>query len=981
MRRLTYVWVCLMLTLSLSAQKQIQRDRLQAGPKVNDIAFGVAQDSKAILKIFNYDNNEIESGLGASSAHTLGGFMIVPKENLVDYVGETLEVLRYGIDNETIISSANLVIYENSFDETPVINQALTVSNIISGWNTTYLTESYKIPADKDLLIGLNITTNAGGYTLTFDTDPASEPELSGQLLFNGDYYGTLVYDVGIDADFNLQAIVTDGEGLSELTDLTITKIEAKTTECQLSETENVYVTLYNQGEGKINEKFNLTVEINDHPVTQQVSPTGFDSDTEFVVEIGSWDLSVFGIYDVSATFDFEDAFTNNNVFETFLSSGDAIITVELLTDAYPSETSWFLFDENENIIAQNGTLAVETQYTTEVCVNSSGCYTWKIFDSYGDGIMGYNSPAGNFTIYLNGEEIAASPAGGNFGSEFFVYGLGDGCAENEIELTKLSIPEMAPINTDIEVGGTVTNFGTANLTAFDVTYNLDGGTNVAVYTVTGIDIPIGSSTTFKHDVKLSFDATGSHVINVKVSNPNGVADDESNNDASADISIYEGGMQRTVLVEEFSTEKCPNCPPVATYLSEIANDNENVILMVHHAGYYTDDFTIPENTEMLVFFNEGGGTFAPAGMMDRHYNGLDNDEYDGVDPGPVFWPGEPYGETKIDERLNQPAFVDVNFEGDFNATTGELTVTVSGSFFTNFTNNLGVSLWIIEDGITTTTQAGFTGEWIHHALVRDAISGTFGTPITTSTNENDTYSVQFTYTVNSEWVVDNLSLVGFVNTIDGTNVNNRTVHNAGSITLNELSGASDMVNLTFEVNMAEAIDAEVFVPATDVLFVTGSFNGWDEPGTAESLELTDTDGDKVYSVTVPIAKNFGEVQYKYFNNAGWDGGEWTGDPNRIITVAELDLTTDDVWNNAVAENLLSTVQLFPNPFTNLLTISGLENASSIIISNVLGQHVISILVDEVSETISTANLRNGVYIITIVDKYNNTRTERIVKQ
>jgi hypothetical protein len=104
-------------------------------------------------------------------------------------------------------------------------------------------------------------------------------------------------------------------------------------------------------------------------------------------------------------------------------------------------------------------------------------------------------------------------------------------------------------------------------------------------------------------------------------------------------------------------------------------------------------------------------------------------------------------------------------------------------------------------------------------------------------------------------------------------------------------------VDVTFNVDMNTAIMLGDFVPGTDVVYIAGDPWGWAEPGTytPTSLELTDGDGDGVYTNTFMIAA--GDIAYKYFKNAGWDGGEWAGDPNRTYTVT-APVVLNDVWAN-----------------------------------------------------------------------------------
>jgi len=62
-------------------------------------------------------------------------------------------------------------------------------------------------------------------------------------------------------------------------------------------------------------------------------------------------------------------------------------VRVNILTDNYPEETSWEISDSSGNIVASGGPFtAAATTDTTLVCLRD-GCYTFTIYDSYGDGI------------------------------------------------------------------------------------------------------------------------------------------------------------------------------------------------------------------------------------------------------------------------------------------------------------------------------------------------------------------------------------------------------------------------------------------------------------------------------------------------------------------------------------------------------------------------------------------------------------------
>lgn len=406
---------------------------------------------------------------------------------------------------------------------------------------------------------------------------------------------------------------------------------------------------------------------------------------------------------------------------------------------------------------------------------------------------------------------------------------------DNDIALTAITTPAMLGAGNS-NITGTVKNMSVTPITTFNVTYKIDGGAASAVYSVTGQNIAYLGTYNFTHNVPANL-AIGSHTVEVTISNVNAATDpDLTNNVLSKQISIGSSSFPRKVLFEEFSTEQCPNCPTPGLYLHGLAVADTSVIMMVHHAGYYTDPYTIPANTTMCAMFNDGGSTYAPAGMADRNYWNADMDNDGTIDPGPVFWPGTPYGGNAITARKALPAFVSANINGLFNPTTKELTVTVSGNFTANFTSSLGVSLWLTQDNITSTAQAGYTGTWTHHDLVRAPISAVWGDAITTPTTDGSSYTKTYTYTVNSAWDVANLELVAFVNQIDAANVNNRAVLNANAKKLSLLptsvselqSGVSfsvypnpakDNLQVNFNLNEAKNVNVKIYNTLGELVF------------------------------------------------------------------------------------------------------------------------------------------------------------------
>lgn len=112
-----------------------------------------------------------------------------------------------------------------------------------------------------------------------------------------------------------------------------------------------------------------------------------------------------------------------------------------------------------------------------------------------------------------------------------------------------------------------------------------------------------------------------------------------------------------------------------------------------------------------------------------------------------------------------------------------------------------------------------------------------------------------------------------------------------------------------FNVDMNEA-----GLTAGEKVFISGSFGGaygnWTEPGTNTKTEMTDTDGDGIYSIVLDLSD--GNYQFKFFKGTGWDGGEWLGDPNRSFSL-EGSKTIVCTWGNPEVKLSMISCNLITN--------------------------------------------------------------------
>jgi len=99
------------------------------------------------------------------------------------------------------------------------------------------------------------------------------------------------------------------------------------------------------------------------------------------------------------------------------------MMTIHVMTDDYPDEISWVLRDNLNSVVAQGGPYpSLNNLYVDSICVESLNCYSFTIYDSYGDGIF----PPGYFAIYFNDSLLVLNNS--YCADSFTVSHLGNGC-------------------------------------------------------------------------------------------------------------------------------------------------------------------------------------------------------------------------------------------------------------------------------------------------------------------------------------------------------------------------------------------------------------------------------------------------------------------------------------------------------------------------------------------------------------------------
>lgn len=214
----------------------------------------------------------------------------------------------------------------------------------------------------------------------------------------------------------------------------------------------------------------------------------------------------------------------------------------------------------------------------------------------------------------------------------------------------------------------------------------------------------------------------------------------------------------RRVIVEEFTGVQCVNCPEGSKRLEELSNlHGEYVIPISIHAGSFSApypsslyDFRTPEGTNLernLLGPVQG----FPAAVVNRR---LFNNE----DEKPITinkWAGY------IAQELIQQPKLEVTINNSFDTTSRNLAVDVQLNFIETVTKPVGISVMILEDGISdyqltpdkSVYPDGKDPYYRHKHVLRTMLTDYTGDAISftqTKTGSSSTFSYNFT--IPTEW-------------------------------------------------------------------------------------------------------------------------------------------------------------------------------------------------------------------------------------
>lgn len=155
-------------------------------------------------------------------------------------------------------------------------------------------------------------------------------------------------------------------------------------------------------------------------------------------------------------------------------TGGDTDVTLTIVLDNYPEETSWQIRDGG-TVIASGGTYGSQPDGSTvqEVITLADGCYDFVINDSYGDGICcSYGS--GSYSLTGGGSTLASGGAFGSSETTAFCVGGATSSYATQSSSSSLGTPVSVSMYPNYNVGDKLTIASSRDEATYSIT-NLNG--------------------------------------------------------------------------------------------------------------------------------------------------------------------------------------------------------------------------------------------------------------------------------------------------------------------------------------------------------------------------------------------------------------------------------------------------------------------------------------------------------------------------
>lgn len=251
--------------------------------------------------------------------------------------------------------------------------------------------------------------------------------------------------------------------------------------------------------------------------------------------------------------------------------------------------------------------------------------------------------------------------------------------------------------------------------------------------------------------------SAGAHTLSVTTASIKGEPV-ENPATVSITVKVFDYGFSRQMhLVEQFTSTYCTYCPQGTANIVNLTNMRDDIAWVAVHENMGSTDPFRTLQTDSITSYQYIDGF--PEGTFDRTvglssasqlYSVLTNLSANTMS-------------TFLDYVDENPSWATVNINSHYDAETRKVVITVDGNLVPNYEDFMGsnsrLTVYITEDGLVAPQVSG-GNDYVHNNVLRQALVSVKGVALK---KEGDTYKNEFTYTIPSSWIVDNLNIVAFI--------------------------------------------------------------------------------------------------------------------------------------------------------------------------------------------------------------------------
>lgn len=206
---------------------------------------------------------------------------------------------------------------------------------------------------------------------------------------------------------------------------------------------------------------------------------------------------------------------------------------------------------------------------------------------------------------------------------------------------------------------------------------------------------------------------------------------------------------KRVVLLEDFTGQRCLNCPLGTDVINQLLEEYGDHLVPV---GIHGGPLGFAGNGEVKglatdvgnEYYNHWQLEYQPVGLVNRH--------------GAVNYTD---WTARVKEAMAETAPIELTTSAFIEGSQVHITIKATG---TEGTTTGMLQVWLLEDGITALQMMpdhSTNSNYVHNHVLRTPVNGTWGQDFSIREGEMQTFDM--TQALNSEWDADQLTIVAFV--------------------------------------------------------------------------------------------------------------------------------------------------------------------------------------------------------------------------